>query len=793
MFKFTSDDDRIAEAELLLREDDDESHDRSVLSSFYSGRPTMSEGEAAERGVAELTNHLFGFDALNMAKTQVESLYTKDPNIWEVHLKNVDEFDRQRLQLMATKKWNEIMKESQRFKGPWKGVAGDVTLFGQASLMWLSPVDWCPTLARPLIPRGTKASVDDVPYAFLPHYLTVAEMEKVIRTADELAGDGITTNWHIKELRRIVKMLTTNIGDKSDNYPSLENTPTEVLEQMGQNGSSPADHIRLKFPVFYCYERNSDGITFDMTIIARIKSSEKNLHRQNQTTVNVRLFHQKAYYPTARDMLCAFFLDCNIGGETMWHRVMGLGRLNYDNDMDVEEFFNEAMQGSKENVRRMYQVGSGANTDQIDRWVSDPAWSNLLPEGLNLVEAAKNPNFQYAFTVLEQLRQASKTNAGGDVSNTNDKQTNELEVQAIARQGRNAAAVSSRTNDMYDDLKGLGCTVWARFNNPEILSGDDGFAEIAEFQDYAKRELGLSPEFLSERTEHGKLINVEIKVVRSAGDGDRVREVMTNRMLMDRLQLFGPTAQKTIIRRVVASETQDPELAEALVPREQKIAFDQDVRANNENDKAMLKGINGAIPEISDEDADLAHLPIHLEGLAAAIAHGKAALETGGFWTMGMIEGFRALGAHAMQHIERISAIPEQRVTASQFVEQLQALSREADKLVGQTQQVLAERQQQDELSAKERADLELKSQDQQLKQRAQLKLEDHREDALNLSRRKQGFEESARDEQLQQSKSQQGLNRAVASNDAGRKERELEQKREQAEQQAKQKELTAQ
>mgnify|MGYP006969345108 CR=1 FL=1 len=750
---FKSDWERRAEAEKLIKEDRLEAADRATIGAFYNGRQTMSDCEAEDNDVNELINHLFGFKDMDSAKKQLNSLYNKDPNMWKVVLRNVPAFDKARLEFELTKSWNKIMKDSNRLKGPWKGISGELTLYGSGQFVWATPEDWCPMLCRPLVPRGTGTMAEDLPYAIIPKELSLLELERARDSTKRLKEEGIKTGWKLSTLNQIIDSLKENVSEASDTRNTLENTPNDQLEEMRQGGSDPHDHLRTKFQVFYIFERNEDG-GFDWTIITRSRSSQDNESQDEK----LRLFHRSRYFETAKDFICPFFIDVNIEGETTWHRTMGLGRLNYDTDKDVEEFFNEAMEGAKESVRSQYQVENGASLEIMQRWIADKRHSNIIPEGLSFIEKNKNPNFQFALTFIEQLRALSSSNKGSAVSNSTDKTTNELEVQALERQGQASRSVSERMNDIYTTMKIMGATIWCRFTNPDILETDDGYDQIKAFQNKVL-ELGIPIEFLSEKDEFGNLVNVEIKEVRSAGDGDSVREIASNQFLKENLSLYGPDAQKHILRRITASTTQDYELAEELVPDSPPIAADQITRANNENDTCLLRGITGHVPKILDEDIHLQHIPEHIGGLQGLVARGNAVVSRGGIWPDSDIAAVQCLGTHTYQHIQFLQVSPDLAPLAGEWMQQLSVIGRQADKLI----QISQSRQAEQEIDPIERAKLQQGERKLALQERAQKAVEQDRNVKNSLSRTKQAFDQLAREEQLMQTGEQQDLARQKA------------------------------
>lgn len=749
---FTSTEQMLAECDALITDDELDADDRATIAAFYNGRPTMGVEEAADRGISEITNHLMGYDSLNMAREQITAIYSKSPTLIKVDVRGGEPADRTFMTDMVTKYLNRAIKRSGRFKPHFKGLGGDIVLFGSSFFTFRDPYDWCPRVTRPYVPRGTGITPEDVPYAVIPDYLTVKELTAYLRLAEGEERGGGDARWNISNLKTAIRELTGNIGiDGRWGGGTDSATPADIQEYDDQEGMDEVEHSRVQLPVYFVYSSNPDkeGCPFDMTVVARYTPKQIDEAKRSDRVLGVELFSHPEYFPSARDFLHTFFLDCNIGGPSQWHRTMGLGRLNYDNDVDVEEFFNAAMQGSKENLRRLYTSVNSASTETAERWLSGELHSNLLPEGLAIAEVPKTSNFEGAFTTMSMLQQLSKKNASGSITNVEGArgQTKELEVQALERQGRNATALSNRMNDIYEDLDNLGQFQFKRFCNPSILPVDAGYDEIIYFQNKME-ELGIPLDMLREEKD-GELVNVDVKYNRVSGDGDRVRETMVNQMLLSRMHLYPPASQRQILRRVTALETGDFELAEELVPTMDKPDGNQVARANNEANTAFLQG---KTPQINPDDLALIHIPEHIASLQGLVQKGQQA-----GWTPWDIVGFRALGAHTVAHIEDLKQNPDSKEVARHFEGQLQQIAKQGDELANAVRQE-AEAEQGEPLSEKDRAELQLKEGKLRLDYRAQEALEQNRAENMDFKERQQANREGSTNVQqfMQQEQNEQ-------------------------------------
>lgn len=726
---FPTIDDALSEGDELVKRDRDDSHDRAIISAFYNGRSTMGADQATREGISEITNHLFGYDTLNQAKTQLAAVYSQPDHVWAVDLPDAPPEVKDEWQMLLTKKFNEILRRAGKFKPEYDSLCGDATLYGRGSLYFRDDYSWCPRHCEPLVPRKSGQRPDEIPYIFMRDQISLRDLHRFHRMATRNGHPG----WKAKELKVWIDMLTGNIapgvGAISTSGTSAFDDPAE-LENDRQEGAIPADNGRVMLPVYFLYTSRpkEEGCPWDLTIIPRNTEAVKSMIRgrgQADRVLNAPIFDQEKFYRASKHFIHPFFLDANIGGRATWHRVRGLGRLNYETDVDVEEFFNEAMTGAKESVRRLYATESSADIEMLERFMADNEWSNILPPGVQVAQVQQNPNFQYAFSVLEILRQNSAKKGAGAIGNSRgERAANELEVQALERQGRNAQVLAHRMSEWYQSLDALGCEVFRRFVQQGAIPSDEGYWEIKEFQDWCEQK-GIPLDYLR-YSRKGESQRYEIKTNRSAGEGDRVQQVMVNRMLLDRIHLFSPQAQEIIKRRVVASETNDYELAKHLVPEQQEPPGDQVARANNENDAALLRGIAGYVPPLNKDDIHGVHVPEHIGALEALNAKGEAQ-----GWEPMDAAGFQSIGAHAMAHVQQIAGSDKN--MARQFEQAIQELARMAQEHEANMQQRMAAQ----EVTPMDQAKMEKMQHDAAMEERKQQALEEHRAASLDLAERK--------------------------------------------------------
>ncbi len=711
----------LTEATEMLREDNLDAQDRATLLDFYNG------GSAGCDGV----NHLLGYDGINLAKGQIESVSSKGKAMFDIRLFNLPRDKahmREKMELTIRQAFHEMIKRSRRFKPQWKAVSGEIAILGSGSFVFKDPYDWCPVMARPYVPRGSGMLPESLPYIVLYDHMTIIDLRDALKAAEGRESMGYTSSWRKNELRTCIASLEGTLKGRAtpDSY-TIETTNADAPdmdEEDRQAGAGGTSGSKMRIPVFRFFTQNDDG-TVAMTILPKLTGDQLKDITKSSKAYPRALFHDENYFKSMRSLIHPFFVDCKIGGKPLWHRVLGLGRLNYDSDVEAEEFFNDAMTGARENLRRLYQLESTADWDMLKMWGEGNGPTNAIPPGVKLADVSRQPNFQHSLQPLQMLMQLTQRNAA-QMSPDGKNRTGELEVQAMERQSRNAEMLAARMNDIYECTDALGQEMFTRAISDELLPTDVGYNDAMEFQEELRKH-GISIVFLRAVDKNGRLKNINVTCSRAAGDGNSVKRAMANQMLVSRLSLFPAEAQQIILRRVTAEATDDHEFAEEIVPFEPRRDTNQMAVSMAENQACERMGILGVVPQLNPDDLDEVHVEAHMLSMQADLERAKIRP-----WDKIDLTGFKAKGAHTMAHIQRMSKSEANKERGNALNQKLQGLAKQAQEHENNLGK--QEEKQTTPMSEKEKAELQLKAQKAELDQRKQASLEEHRKDALALS-----------------------------------------------------------
>ena len=625
----------VSEISSMTRSETDRREDRATVSAFYNGTAPLTDAEAEELGITVNVNNLFGYTDIAAARDQCFGLYTKPTEIFSVQLDAAPTNLRQKWEMALTKELNEVVKGSRRFKPVYQGICGDSSLHGQAVMFHPNQTDWCPShvsLSKMLIPDDAPIDTTQQTHWAIESELTISQL------VDYSSGD--LPGWKVGAIKRVLGKIYEGIeGFQAD---SIEAQNYEELEYARQRGGSVDGTIKKRpvLKVCYFYQVRSDlrGSPVDLTILVH---GTEYVGSDDATDESRVLFESDAFFDNATETLHPFFMDCTIGGDPKWHRVLGLGHLNYTLNHAVELLVNRAMQGTMEGMMNLWQAKDSASREEIQQIVA--RHNGVIPENISLIQQRFQPDFNGTLSMIQFYRQQGSRNARQTQANNGDK-NDMLEVQALAMQGQIGEQTSARTSNWYDYLDRVGEQIYARLVNPFIQAHDAGCSDIRKFQSRVER-IGVPLYYAQPH-------NVKIRSVRILGDGNAQKEKAGAMWLSQNRAMFPPQSQQRITRMATAEMTGSYELAEELVPIEEQQDTTQIRIADDESNTCIVQG--RSVP-VSDSDVDEVHVPLHLNAMNGIVQR-AAEFQSAAFTPQDM-QAFKALGAHVVMHVQKAQSM----------------------------------------------------------------------------------------------------------------------------------------
>lgn len=614
--------------------------DRNIISDFYDGKEPMSKDQQAQLGLESNTNYLTGRDAVESIVNQLKAVYTKPVDTWRIRLKKVPDdllHKKHTIERKLTRAFNDAIKESNRIAESYKNMCGDVGLHGPGVIMWESEYDWAfeyVDLNDFLLPQGYGTDPEEWPYWGVKGELEYSDLKRIVDFHDD-EDDEVETNWDLKSLRMLIKLLESDdasIAGSDFGHPGMIEFK-EGKEQYIKDST---------ISVYYFYqpsEKDDDGnVNIQRLIFLESALVVKQDGGQKPGELPMILYSNDEFAGSAGECIKVFNIATNLSKGDEFHKIIGTGALNLAADSSVESSLNRAMQSFDERMTTFWI----ANEHLVDIEEAEDMIirrNSVIPEGIRPAEQAVGMRWQEALGMINYMsniskRRASKVSGQGGTGNRD-----QLEIQAEAEISEIQNSKSDRMSKFIRQLQSVG-----RFMAQRMLEDQTehfpGYKESKEFKD-AIKDLDVPKSLVT-------IENMKFSVNRLPGDDDQQAKGAIYRHLSSTFERFDPRVQPMVHKMMTEIATDDYDLAEAFHPIEDKIDFSQDREALQENTVCLTQFLP---PPISVGDIDEVHAANHLSGMERVILW----IQENQQMLPEHEAGLRALGQHTQQHIERIS------------------------------------------------------------------------------------------------------------------------------------------
>jgi hypothetical protein len=668
----------IAEVQRMASADSNRREDRATVSNFFNGAPPLTDEEAKELGFTVNVNHLFGYNDIDDAAGQMFGLYTKPTHLFSVELDAAPPGKGMEWGAKAQAAATRVLRKITSFKSAFEGATGDASLHGEAVFHFTSktfPLPKQAPLSLMLVPDKASTNTEDLTHFCREGSLTLRELHRIIKKHPP--------GWKLSAVRRVLKKFYDRELSSTPSGFEIDKSNVEELEYQRQENSSKDSSNSLSVPVYYFYQQNCDarGEPYSLNIMLR-----DSCYQDSDATADDRvLYEHEECYPRVQSIIQPMFMDCVIGGESKWHRVLGLGTLNYALNQSLELLICRAKQATVEASMNLWQVKDTTTRDAVQQILLKH--NGVLPVGMELIPNRYEPNLANIYQMIQMFRMQGKENSGGQQANVGDK-NDQLEVQALAQQHTTATRSNNRSANSYDYLDRMWHECFARLTNPFIDERECGYSEVMDFQGEMERH-GIPLYYLQPH-------NVQIRAVRIVGDGLRSKEVAAANYLSANRQQFAPQVQPKITRLLTGLALDNYTIAEELTPIQEEPDTPQLMRAETENSIMMTTRRK---QEPKADDIDELHVPEHFPAMEILL---QDALQfQNAAFTPPQAQSFQLIGAHIMMHVNRIEGRAQNtkndphRMTARSMKEQLNALAAMGDKLVQNMQQGMEKQREQ--------------------------------------------------------------------------------------------------
>lgn len=623
----------------MQKVDEVRAQNRTRINELFNGNPPYTEEEAKDNRINTNVNFLEGSKIAHDARRQFENAFLKPGNYFTVKLDIGPQHKRSGWSKLITKQINKLMKRSAHYDECLKSTFAQVVLHGIGPSMWDKTDYWTPKsmgIEDVLVPSNTLVGMTNLPYFAVYRRYTPFEMYRMTHGSKANAG------WNMGLVNRLLQTIqdpaTVGTGFEDSRFPE------KTAENYKENGVYyQSDAVpTINAWDFYFQDPESDEESWNRRMVLDWEAPTSG-GTPSTTFATTEYKDQFIFNPGKRqysDKLAHLihwqFGNCANVAPFRYHSVRSLGYLLYQICHLQNRFRCKFTDAGFEAMLMYFR-----NVTEEDREKLESVQlyhMGIIPEGLSLVPQSERfqVNGDLVQANMSQMRQLMSENSASFTQDVNDGTAKELTAtEVMQRVNASAALTSALLNNAYNYQTYQYREICTRFCRKASEDRD-----IKAFQKFCQKE-GI-PDYVLD-TE-----SWEIEPERTLGTGNKMLEIAQADKLLSARNLYDATAQQEILHIFTEANTDDPHMAERLVPLERKEISDAAVFANFAISTLMMglpvvvkRGIN----EIDYVETLLALLGMIVQQVE----------ESGGMTTPEKVAGMSNTHDHIAQHIQIIA------------------------------------------------------------------------------------------------------------------------------------------
>lgn len=620
---------------------------RARLNSLANGAPPYTNEEVEQNRISTNCNFLEFGEKIHDARRQLTTAMTGGNDFLTVDLDFGPVWRKKEWGAFITRRINKAMRGSRTYLDTVDSACAGSSLHGVGPSMWQDKQTALPKavgIEDVYVPTNTLVSMDNLPFMLIYRQYTANQLQVLTQ------GKYCDPAWNKPLVKRCITWAEEQMVNLNGGVWSAELSPEKVQEFRKQNsGVYSSDCVPtidcLDF--FYYSDEGKKSGWRRRIVLDAWGSPGMSGGVQNTTDMPANNFlgtrgeflynSEGRVYASKLDEIVHFlFADCSAVAPFRYHSVRSLGFLLYSvchlqNRLRCK--FNDAV---FEAMLQYFRVNNPADAERLTK--VDLIDKGIIPEGLEFVKAGDRWEVpanlaESLMTMNQQTIQASSSSYTQDFD-FDKENSQETATRTMAKVNASAAMIGSMLHKAYNQQKFQYDEICRRFC-------------IKDSKDPLVRS------FRVECLKYGipeEALNVErwnVQPVRILGSGNKMLQVA----MADKLLAIRPTldssAQKTVDRIYVLANSDDPSLAEQLIPDSKHISDSaHDASAGL---GTILKGLPYPIQD-GQNHADIAETWLH--GMALLIQQIES---KGGKATPDELLGLNNLAVHIQGQIQIIA------------------------------------------------------------------------------------------------------------------------------------------
>lgn len=608
---------------------------RANIQRLFNGEKPYTDQQAIENSIQTNVNFLEGTRIMHDARSQWNNAFLKTSNFFTVSLTKGDPLKRRTYGNQITANINRIMKNSAEYMETFQAVGANIFLHGPGPSMWEKNDYWCPKaigIEDLKFPSNTLKSFSNLSHFAIYKELSYGELYKLTH------GKNTDPGWNMKAVNKAL----AGIKNENTEFNNIDPTynPEAFAEKIKANiGYYDSDAVpTIKAWEFYFHDDENDHWNRRIILDSTTKSDlEKEF-----------LYEKDNYAKKHSEIIHVQFADGANKAPFYYYSVRSLGWLLYDVcrlQNRLRSKFNDAV---FEQMLWYFYVASPEDRDRLQK--IELSHMGIIPDGMTFVKAGDRfqPRADLVQMGLSQNRQNMSENSSSFTQDVNDGTQKEMTAtETMARVNSASSMVSAMLNLAYGYEKFRYNEICRRFC---LKSSSD--PEIKKFQDKCKQDK-IPDEVMDFEC-------WEVEPEKTLGAGNKILQIAQSDKLMTARPAYDPDAQREILHIFTEVNTDDPQLANRLVPLKKPEINDAIMEAQWASG-ALMQGLPVAIKQGINHIDYVEALLVAMQAVIGRIE------ESGGMATAQEILGLQNVASHLQQHMQIIAQDESQQQRVKQY------------------------------------------------------------------------------------------------------------------------------
>jgi hypothetical protein len=554
----------------LRQADYTRSRNRAMINNLFNGAPPYSERDELENNIEINVNFLEGTRLSHEARSQFYQSMLKPGNFFKSVTDYGPVHKRQEWGSIVTHERNKIMKRNMVYIESLRSKIAMNILHGIAPCGWRDDERWCPyamDIADVYVPGNILLTMENMPYFAIYRAMTAPEMIKLTQ-----AGK-LDPAWNKPMLKGAISWVDkASMTLMNQNWPDMW-TPEKMQERMkGDTGFYYGDNVPTinVFDFYFWNDSNKEsGWNRRMILDPWSMPDAAAVDAPAVPTMTKRVgklyddYARKFLYNPGERKICQNlselvtwqFADLSAVAPFRYHSVRSLGFLLFAvchlqnrlrckvNEAVFEQLMIYFRVSSQEDVQRALKL------DMVSRGFVDESIKFMQPSERYQVD---HQLAMMGINLNQDLIHQNSSSYTAQPQNRDSKERTKFEVMADVNAMTTLVSAALAQAYMYQMPE-------YREIARRFAIKDSRDPEVRQFQANCLRR-GVSEKVLynTECWEHD--------AERTMGAGNKTLEMAISEQLMQYRPMFDPEPQRQILKNVTLAITDDPALANSLVP-----------------------------------------------------------------------------------------------------------------------------------------------------------------------------------------------------------------------------------